>query len=137
MANKIIRIISVTCVALAALSGILYLVFIYTPRYYDLKTDHRDLVKHNDTVDFTAAAWSTADQKKRGQMLASLFRKHRFVGQDTDFVRDLLGESTDYCVQDGHPCYKIQYGRLYRLYFRPVYSKGNGSFIKSVSLYEK
>ncbi len=61
--------------------------------------------------DLDLAVWRTRDPVARGQMLASLAERHRFVGYHRDSVEALLGEGNDcYVNYEDEPCYELRLG---------------------------
>jgi hypothetical protein len=59
---------------------------------------------------FDARVWRDGDVAKRGQMVADLARRHRFIGMHPDSVTARLGPSECYVNQDGEPCYRVRLG---------------------------
>lgn len=54
--------------------------------------------------------WRAGDPVKRGQMLADLARRHRFIGMHPASVQARLGPFDCYAYQDGVPCYRLRLG---------------------------
>ena len=64
----------------------------------------------HDGLRFDAQVWRSGDAVKRGQMVADLARRHRFIGMHPDSVTARLGPSECYVNQDGEPCYRVRLG---------------------------
>ena len=64
----------------------------------------------HDGLRFDAQVWRSGDAAKRGQMVADLARRHRFIGMHPDSVKARLGPSDCYVIQDGEPCYRVRLG---------------------------
>jgi hypothetical protein len=57
-----------------------------------------------------ARIWRGGDRVKRGEMVASLASRHRFVGMHPDSVRARLGPPDCYAGQEVIPCYQLRLG---------------------------
>lgn len=81
----------------------------------DLRGRSARLATSHSGDSFDLHAWAAGNRTQRGQMLADLARKQKFVGMHRDSIEQVLGPSDCYEVQDGWPCYQVQLGdSLYR-----------------------
>lgn len=64
----------------------------------------------HESLPFDAQVWRTGDAVKRGQMVADLARRSRFIGMHQDSVIARLGPSECYVNQDREPCYRLRLG---------------------------
>jgi hypothetical protein len=85
------------------------------------------LAASNDKAEFDRGRWRTGDAWGRGEMLADLARRHRFVGQHRDSVESLLGRTQCYVHYEDEPCYRVELdGRQYDLQFDVNHSNHPG-----------
>ena len=71
--------------------------------------DSRIAAAH-DGMPFDARIWRSGDPVKRGQMVADLARRQRFVGMHQDSVIARLGPSDCRTSPGDAPCYKMRLG---------------------------
>jgi hypothetical protein len=64
----------------------------------------------HDGLPFDAQVWRSGDAAKRGQMVADLARRHRFIGMHADSVTARLGPSECSVMREGEPCYRLRLG---------------------------
>lgn len=64
----------------------------------------------HEGLSFDPRLWRSGDVATRGQMVADLARRHRFIGMHPDSVKARLGPSECYVNQDGEPCYRVRFG---------------------------
>lgn len=83
---------------------------------------------------FSAQVWRGRDVAKRGQMVADLARRHRFIGMHRDSVVALLGEPECYEHPSDEPCYRLRLGHSdFELQF-PVHASSSPPRILAVRL---
>lgn len=83
---------------------------------------------------FSLQAWNSHDQAKRGQMVADLARRHRFIGMRRDSVVALLGQPECYEHVSEEPCYRLRLGHSdFELQF-PVHASSNPRRILAIRL---
>jgi hypothetical protein len=68
------------------------------------------IVSAHEGITYDAQTWRTGDQVKRGQMIADLARRHRFIGMHPDSLNSRLGPSDCYANQEVVPCYRLRLG---------------------------
>jgi hypothetical protein len=78
--------------------------------------------------------WRTADVVKRGQMVADLASRHRFMGMHPDSVYARLGMGDCYVHQDGEPCYQIRLGHSDYQLWLPVQESRTSPRVSAVRL---
>lgn len=76
-------------------------------RIGDLDVEASRLAVHAERRPFTGASWRRGDPSQRGEMLAALMRRHRFVGQPNKDIERLLGFRTCYVDDEKNPCYTV------------------------------
>lgn len=83
------------------------------------------------TREFTPATWAKATDLQRGEMTASLLKKHDVTSLHRTQIEALLGEPTGYFDYDTNPAYFVgpktvesMYGKGYLLVF--LANKNNG-----------
>jgi hypothetical protein len=93
------------------------------------RLDSRIASAHSDRA-FDAAVWRTNDVSARGEMLAALAERHRFVGFHRDSVEALLGPGECYVAYEDEPCYLLQLGHsLFQLEFPVNHSSSLGQVL--------
>ena len=93
----------------------------------DLRGPSARLAIAHSREPFDATHWANGHPVRRGWMLADMLMRHSFNGAHADSVRQILGRSNCYAVQDGWPCYELQLGeRQYQLVFLLNDSKAPG-----------
>ena len=88
----------------------------------------------HDGVAFDAQEWRGGDVARRGQMVADLARRRRFIGMHRDSVIALLGAPDCNEFQPEEPCYRVRFGASeYELRF-PVHASSNPRRILALRL---
>lgn len=88
----------------------------------------------HDGLTYDPQLWRGGDQLKRGQMVADLARRHRFIGMRPDSVQARLGKSDCYAYQDGVPCYRLRLGHSdFQLEF-PVHASSRPPRVLAIRL---
>lgn len=83
---------------------------------------------------FSLQAWHSHDSAKRGQMVADLARRYRFIGMRRDSVVALLGQPECYAHVSEEPCYRLRMGHSdFELQF-PVQASSNPRRILAIRL---
>ena len=88
----------------------------------------------HDGITFDPHVWRSGDLVKRGQMVADLARRHRFIGMPSDSVRARLGASDCHVDEVGVPCYRLQLGHsAFQLEF-PVHASNRPQRVLAIRL---
>jgi len=86
--------------------------------YEEIKTKHKELIINYGLTQFEKGKWKVSNPTHRGEMIKSLFLKHKFMGKNVSYVKDLLGQRDCYIDYEHAPCYELIYeGYYYYLVF--------------------
>lgn len=118
MTNRVVALV-------AAVAG--FVVVATRGRVGDLGPLDGRLAASNAKANFDTAKWRAGDARVRGEMLADLARRRRFVGQHRDSIESLLGRNQCYVRYEDEPCYRVELdGRQYDLQFDVNHSSEPG-----------
>ena len=95
--------------------------------------DSRIASAHDEST-YDPQLWRSGDQVKRGQMVADLARRHRFIGMQPDSVQARLGKFDCYAYQEGVPCYRLRLGHSDFQFEFPVHASSRPTRVLAIRL---
>jgi hypothetical protein len=88
----------------------------------------------HEGLTYDAQVWRSGDLVKRGQMVADLASRHRFIGLPPDSVEGRLGSSDCHANREVMPCYRLRMGHSdFQLEF-PVHASSRPPRVLAIRL---